>query len=308
MKKIYKDNDLDNKIFPKKSLGQNFLKSEKALNTIIETSQAKKGDIVLEIGPGQGALTEKILATGANVIGIEKDEDLIAFLNEKFLVEIESGQFTLINKDILEFDEGSLPNKYSLIANIPYYITGQIIRKFLSSNNQPQLAVLLVQKEVAERIISKPEKNGSDKHPKNKENLLSLSVKAYSNPKYVETVLAGSFSPAPKVDSAIILLNNISKKYFVDLTNLVDGKISNLKTKNIEDAFFNILHLGFAHKRKTLLKNLRCSELFKDNDINEEILHDFLKEKNLNIKIRAEDLNLENWLCLTKLVLDKKLL
>jgi 16S rRNA (adenine1518-N6/adenine1519-N6)-dimethyltransferase len=269
----------------KKSLGQNFLKSESALNTIIEAGEVSSDDLILEIGPGQGALTEKILGTGAKVLAIEKDTDLIDFLNNKFSEYIQSGHLILKNIDILEFDESEISSDYKLIANIPYYITGAIIRKFLSSDNQPNSAVLLVQKEVADRIISSPEKLGSDKHPKNKENMLSVSVKVYGEPQYIKTVPAGSFVPAPKVDSAIIKIQNINKNNFLNIK---------------EEEFFELLHVSFAHKRKTLLKNL--SKTLKEKGIDKKDIIKFLKHINQEEKVRAEDLSTQNFIDLVKIV------
>lgn len=286
----------------KKSLGQNFLQSESALKAIIETAELRPDELVLEIGPGKGALTEKILESGTKLLAIEKDTELITLLQKKFAEEICDGQFELINMDILEFDENILRKKsakYKLIANIPYYITGQIIRKFLSAENQPEKSVLLVQKEVAQRIISRPDQNGTDKNPKNKESLLSLSVKAYSEPKYVKTVPAGSFVPAPKVDSAIIALENISKDNFKHISENCEANI-----EEVEDAFFEFLHAGFAHKRKTLLKNIRSID--KKNW--QLLVSEYLNEKNINRRIRAEDLTLEDWLCLTEKILEANLI
>jgi 16S rRNA (adenine1518-N6/adenine1519-N6)-dimethyltransferase len=289
--------DTSDKIFAKKSLGQNFLQSESALSAIVDAAKLQKDELVLEIGPGKGALTEKILESGSKLLAIEKDSELISFLEEKFSDEIAAGQFELINMDILEFDETILDKKsekYKLIANIPYYITGGIIRKFLSSQNQPEQAVLLVQKEVAQRIISRADQNGTDKNPKNKESLLSLSVKIYSDPKFIKTVPAGSFVPAPNVDSAIISLENINKKALLDI-----AAAKKISTETVENEFFELLHLGFAHKRKTLMKNLK-------NKLDEEkilAVCEFLNQNNLNDKVRAEDLTLKDWLCLTEKII-----
>lgn len=255
----------------KKSLGQNFLKSEPALNTIVETGEITEDDVVLEIGPGMGALTEKILETGAKVIAVEKDIDLIPVLKEKF--SRFGDRFELIEGDVMEFDSKSL-REYKLVANIPYYLTGGIIRKFLSDDNQPELAVLLVQKEVAKRIIDE------------KGSLLSISVKAYCDPKYIKTVPAGSFVPVPKVDSAIIKFSNISK--------------DNFDVKEHEDLFFEILHAGFAHKRKKLVGNLK--EVIEKYDLTKSDLVNILTNEN----IRAEELSLEEWISLTNTFLTKK--
>src|SRR3989338_10434910 len=131
----------------KKSLGQHFLKSERALSTIIESAQIKIGDTILEIGPGTGTLTEKLLATSCQLTAVEKDDDLYELLKEKFQKEILSGQLNLIHDDILEFDLSKLEAKsYKLVANIPYNITGAILKKFLEADYQQEKIVFLVQK------------------------------------------------------------------------------------------------------------------------------------------------------------------
>ncbi|MEK7176979.1 MAG: 16S rRNA (adenine(1518)-N(6)/adenine(1519)-N(6))-dimethyltransferase RsmA [Patescibacteria group bacterium] len=247
----------------KKSLGQHFLKSEKALKSIVEAGKIESTDCILEIGPGTGALTGKLLQTGATVVAVEKDDELSLFLKEIYKKEIENGKFEIINEDILEFNLSNLEKGYKLIANIPYNITGLIFKKFLESEFQPSLMVLLVQKEVAERIVAR---NG-------KESILSVSVKAYGEPRFVEKVLAGSFSPVPKVDSAIIAIEDISKKFFDNFS---------------EKDFFEMLHAGFKSKRKKLSSNL--STLFKK----EKILETF-NTLGLDENIRAEDVSLENW-------------
>lgn len=251
------------KLIAKKSLGQNFLNSDGALSAIILAGKVKKGDVVLEIGPGKGSLTKELLKTGAKVVAVEKDDRLIPILEELFAREIKSGKFTLIHKDILEvnLEEYSLKvGGYKLIANIPYYITGEITRKFLSGNFQPSLIVILVQKEVAERIVVKD----------GKESILSISIKAYGEPKYIQTVKAGSFFPPPKVDSAILLIDNISK--------------NNFKKVN-EQKFFEIMKAGFAHKRKTISSNLKTF-----------VTKEKLAELGINEKERAERLSMKQWL------------
>src|SRR3989344_7754683 len=181
----------------KKSLGQHFLKNEKALATIVKAGNVSVKDTILEIGPGTGALTEKLLAANCQVLAIEKDDKLYEFLKTKFEKEIKNGKLRLIHDDILEFDLSKLEAiSYKLISNIPYNITGAILKKFLETNYQPERMVLLVQKEVAERIVAR----------NNKESILSISVKAYGTPRYIETVKAGSFVPVPKVDSAIMVI------------------------------------------------------------------------------------------------------
>jgi len=251
----------------KKSLGQNFLRSESALFAMVEAGKVIAKDSVIEIGPGEGALTKKLLETGCNVLAFEKDHRLMPLLEQKFTKEIKTGKFKLLEKDILEldmskdiFDMGT----YKVVANIPYYITGQIIRMFLEAKKQPESMTILVQKEVAERIIARD----------GKESLLSLSVKVFGEPKYIKKVPAGSFSPPPKVDSAILCIENISRKKL----GFLDEKL-----------FFKVLHAGFAHKRKQLLPNL--TSLYKKDDLIETF--NICK---IDMKARAEDLSLGIWL------------
>ncbi|MFA5652002.1 MAG: 16S rRNA (adenine(1518)-N(6)/adenine(1519)-N(6))-dimethyltransferase RsmA [Candidatus Paceibacterota bacterium] len=253
-------------IIAKKSLGQNFLKSKLALLAMIKAGEITNKDTVLEIGPGQGALTEKLLETGGKVIAVEKDDRLIEFLNEKFANEKKKGQFKLIHDDILELDLDTIGLKngnFKLIANIPYYITGLIFRKFLEGNIQPSKLVIMVQKEIADRIIARDEK----------ESLLSLSVKAYGMAKKIMKVEKENFSPAPKVDSAILLVDNISKVFFEEID---------------EKSFFEVIKTGFAHKRKMLIANLK--EKFGKND-----LQKIFQDLKISEKTRSEDLKLENW-------------
>ncbi len=260
-------------MYAKKSLGQHFLQSKSALQKIVDAGNVSSNDFILEIGPGKGALTEYLLAAGAMVIAVETDTEMIKFLEDKFASEIKSKKMILIKDNILKFDPSSIEslkeNKYKLIANIPYYITGEIIRKFLTGNNQPEKMVLLIQKEVSDRIIARD----------GKESILSIATKVYCNPKFIETVKAGSFVPAPSVDSAIVLFDSISKKFFVE--NNVD-----------EDIFFKILKTGFAHKRKKLFSNLKEKFNFDEKNI--------ISNNNFNINVRAEELSLVDWRELVK--------
>lgn len=218
----------------KKSLGQHFLHNKHYLNLVADAADIKKGETILEVGPGEGTLTKELLGRRCKVIAIEKDSRLIPILQEKFEKEIQNGQLTLIEKDALEFEPSDyllLPKTYKLIGNVPYYITGALFKKFLSSKNQPTSLVFLIQKEVAERIARSK-----------KESILSLSVKAYGTPKYIKSVPAGAFSPPPKVDSAILAVENISR--------------ANFKNKKHEERFFELIKKAFAGKRKMLRSTL----------------------------------------------------
>lgn len=244
-------------MYAKKSLGQHFLKSEKALRSIVEAGDIREGEVVLEIGPGMGALTEKLLEAGARVIAVEKDDNLYSLLKEKFALQ----NLELINQDILEFEPPKA--RYKLIANIPYNITGAIFKKFLSGENQPERVVLLVQKEVAERIVARD----------GKESILSISVKVYGEPHYVEKVLAGSFAPAPSVDSAIISVKNISKAFFNNFS---------------EERFFELLKSGFSSKRKKLSSNLATKWP-------KEAVTEAFSALKLDPNLRAEDVSVSTW-------------
>lgn len=247
------------------------MKDENIVSQIVAAADLKPEDVVVEVGPGEGVMTMFLLEASGKVVAVEKDHRLIPILKGKFGKEIEVGKLELIEKDILEFDPSLMKfykQPYKVVANIPYYITGQLLRMFLATENQPTDMVLLVQKEVADRIVAHD----------GKESLLSLSVKVFGTPKYVRTVGRGAFSPQPNVDSAVISITNISKK--------------NLGGVN-EDFFFKVIRAGFAHKRKQLLPNL--SELFS-----KEKLILVFAACDIEPKSRAEDLSLPVWLKLCK--------
>ena len=252
----------NNNFTAKKSLGQNFLHAPNVISAMVHASDITKDSLVLEVGPGKGALTSKLLETGAKVIAIEKDDRAIPFLNEKFTNEVKNGQLTIIHGDILEYNENLL-EKYTLIANIPYYITGEFIRKFSESQNPPQKMVIMVQKEVAKRIVDE------------KESILSISVKVYGNPKYICSVPRKFFRPIPNVDSAVISIENISKNFFIE-------------SKIDEKYFFEVLKIGFAHKRKVVIKNLQ-------EKIAKNSLISLWEKENWSKDLRAENITLEMW-------------
>jgi 16S rRNA (adenine1518-N6/adenine1519-N6)-dimethyltransferase len=259
-------------MYAKKSLGQHFLTSQRAVTRIIESAKLTKKDTVLEIGPGTGVLTKALCLHAGKVVAIEKDGALVTQLNETFKKELESGVLTIIHGDILKIilSELALVSlQFKVIANIPYYITGSILRHILSGNTQPNLCVLLVQKEVAERIARDT-----------KESILSLSVKVYGTPKYIETVKAGSFSPPPKVDSAILAIEHISRDFFAGIS---------------EDLFFEILKNGFKSKRKFLINNLSAFGTKKT-------LEQAFESARVSFKSRAEDVLLEQWEALARTI------
>lgn len=258
-------------VHAKKSLGQNFLNSKTVTRDIARAGGLSSTDTVLEIGPGKGFLTSELLASGANVIAVEKDDRMIPILSEKFAEQIKNKKFILIHGDILEeleMNKLKLPQNYKLVANIPYYLTGQIIRTFLEAMEKPERMILMVQKEVATRIVARDKK----------ESILSIAVKVYGAPKLVKKVPARYFTPAPKVDSAILSIQNISGNNFT-------GKIS-------EKHFFEIVRAGFAHKRKILAGNLK--ELFGEKTFT------ILENADVSKNARAEDLSLKQWLSIAE--------
>ncbi len=261
----------------KKSLGQHFLTSAHYLAAIADAANVQQGEYVLEVGPGEGALTEVLLARGAHVLALEKDHRLIPVLKEKFAQEIAAGELEVVEADALEFDIATLlfgkDTSYKVVANIPYYITGALLRKFLEAAVQPSTLVFLVQKEVAERIARHGAANKIFK-----ESILSLSVKAYGTPTYIKTVPRGAFAPPPTVDSAILLVSDISRTNFAS-------------TKE-EENFFTLIKNGFAQKRKLLASNLQ--PVFGSD----ALAH--MEQVGIAPKARAEDVPLEQWIKLAE--------
>ncbi len=253
----------------KPKLGQHFLTRSEIAGWVANSIDISDKDTVLEIGPGHGILTRELLKLAKTVVAIEKDTELVKELNEKFSSEIADTKLILIEEDVRDFNPEKhehLQTNYNLCANIPYYITGYIIRKFLTTKKQPESIAVLIQKEVAERIVAK----------NNKHSILSISVYAYGIPKLEKIVKAGAFSPPPKVDSAILSIKNISHNNFKDMEH--------------EKHFFEVIKTAFSQKRKTLGATLK-------NTVN---IDDFIRCK-IDKKTRPEDVPLEKWLCISSL-------
>ena len=242
-----------------KRLGQHFLINKNVVADILRAGEVSKGDIVLEIGPGKGILTEALAQKAKKVIAVEKDKKLVEYLKEKMSEYL---NIEIIHGDILkifnfQFSIFKQIPKYKIIANIPYYITSRFLRLFLSNSKlRPKLMVLMIQREVAERIVARD----------GKESLLSLSVKAYGNPKIIKTVKRGDFFPPPKVDSAII-------KVTIPDTNLRILTNDTNKTESI----LSLARQAFQQKRKMLRHSLGKN----------------IPEKYQNK--RPEELKLEDW-------------
>lgn len=248
----------------KKSLGQNFLMHQRIAERITLVADLAPDSIVFEIGPGTGMLTRELLKRTKKVVALEADDELFKKLRTDLADDIALGKLELIHGDIRTYplNTTTVGNRgYHLVANIPYYLTGEIFRMFLEAEHQPSAMTLLVQKEVADRIVARDKK----------ESILSLSVKAYGTPKREFLVPRGAFNPAPNVDSAVLTIRDISRKNFA--------------SANEEKRFFELLHAGFAHKRKFMRKNLAEAGL-PSGDVPE--------------KSRAEDIPLSTWISLSR--------
>ena len=260
------------KLKPHKSKSQHFLISEKVYQQIIKAAELGKNDTVLEIGPGLGFLTTKLLEEAREVVAVEIDESLFSVLEK---LQLLYDNLQLVREDVLKFDENSLPAGYKIVANIPYHLTGQIIRKFLSSQNPPQLMVVLVQKEVAERICA-----AAGEH-----SLLSLAVQYYGQPQIIKQVKHTQFYPPPKVDSVILKIANI--KPSADL--------------QFDKKFWQVVRIGFSSKRKTLAHNLAAGL-----KVDKQVIKGMLVMLGLNDRIRAQELSLDNWKKLvSRLIVEK---
>ncbi len=275
---------------PSKRLGQHFLINQGVLKRILQAAELKKTDTVLEIGPGTGILTIELAKTAKKVIAIEKDQKICQILKES-LKCWNVKNVEVVNKDILKTDNLQLTtHNYKVVANIPYYITSPLIRKFLEEKNQPKLMVLMVQKEVAQRICSKPPDM----------NLLAVSVQFYAEPKIIGYVSKKSFWPKPKVDSAIIKISNIYHSPSQPPTlkeEILSGKNQKSKIRIKNQKFFKVVKAGFSHPRKQLLNNLSTGL-----KIEKEKIKECLKKIGVNPEQRAESLSLDDWLKLTEIL------
>jgi 16S rRNA (adenine1518-N6/adenine1519-N6)-dimethyltransferase len=272
----------------KKSLGQNFLNDRSYLSKIVEAAELRSDDLVLEIGPGTGSLTQELSAAAGGVVAVELDDRLIVPLRAQFATQFERVQ--IVHGDILELDPpalveqlaahlqeyGKLPGgvdaaapTYKVFANLPYYITSAVLRQLLEARRPPERAVVLVQLEVAQRICALP----------GDMSLLAVSIQYYARPHFVERVPAGAFRPVPKVDSAILRLDVYSQPLV-----------------NIEPAhFFHVVRAGFGQKRKQLLNSLSAGLGRSKADVGTA-----LALAAIDPSRRAETLSLEEWAALCR--------
>lgn len=270
-----------------KSLGQNFLINQEVINEMIEKSQISESDLVIEIGPGLGTLTKELLEKAGKVIAIELDKRMLEILTDRFKLY---KNFELINEDILKVNlkelikheiiqnkEENLPllDKVKIVANLPYYITTPIIMKLLEENLPIESITVMVQKEVADRLIEKPGGKNSG--------AITYAVYYYAIAGEIVKVMPNSFIPEPSVESKIIKLD-IRKGNIVEVED--------------EDLMFKIIKFAFMQRRKTFVNALEKSNIFKSK----EHIVEMLKKLGINEKIRGETLSLNDYANITNFV------
>ena len=249
------------------------MRDDMSLKLICSYAELSLADTVLEIGPGQGSLTELLVKKVKSVVAVELDDKLAALLPNL----VNADNLTVIHKNILEYDLTQLPPAYKVVANIPYYLTSRLIRVLSETANPPQLIVLLVQKEVAERLAAAP----------GKMSVLAVTAQFYWQAELGEVLSRDKFSPPPKVDSQIIVL-----------------KKRNLPLFNVEtEKFFRLVKLGFSARRKTL-NNTLANGL----RIGKAKITAVIEDLKLDANIRPQMLSMDNWFALYELVLAENLL
>ena len=251
---------------PKKELGQHWLKDREILSSIADAAELSDSDTVLEIGPGLGTLTSELLRRAGRVVAVEFDRDLAAKLPGQF----PGKKLDVITSDILSFDLSVLPGDYKVVANVPYYITSKIVEKLMTAKNRPSQIVLLVQKEVAERLAAGP----------GDMSMLSVSAQVYAEVSLGPIVRAEYFTPPPKVDSRVVIMRS---------------RVKPIVDENIERSFFRLVKAGFSARRKKL-----SSSLAGGLSISKQQAIDLLNSVNIDPNLRAQDLSLEQWLALIK--------
>lgn len=265
IKKILKEY----KIFPSKKLGQNFLVCQNIAKNVVDAALLEKEDLVLEVGPGLGALTQLLIEKGGRVVAVEKDKRLFEFLKSHF-GDIKN--LNLINDDVLSFLKDFKEKKYKIVASLPYPVTSYFLRQIIEKEEKPDLAVLIVQKEVGQKISATPPEM----------NLISVICQIFSRPEIVKEVPASCFYPKPKVDSVILKLSDFKNPF------------GNSKEQKL---FLDFLKIGFAQKRKFLISNLQ-----KGLDIGKEKIERAFLNLDLEYKVRAENLSPQQWLLLYKIL------
>lgn len=245
----------------KKSFGQNWLRDEATLSEIVDAAELSIKDTVLEVGPGLGTLTNKLGQKAGKVVAVEADQDLIPHLLDQ---AAKVNNLEIVTGDILKYNLGDLPLGYKVVANIPYYLTSNLIRNLLEAQNPPSLMVLLIQKEVAERIVAKP----------GQMSVLSFSVQYYATASIVRGVDRELFDPVPKVDSSVIKIVRRGEPAFT-----ADFK-----------QLFRLVKVGFGEKRK-MLRNSLSGGLHIEQTKAEELL----VNASIPVTARAQELSMPQW-------------
>lgn len=247
-------------------MGQHWLHDEAVLDNIVDCARVRAGDAVLEIGPGLGTLTRRLLARGARITAVEFDESLAQNLTNVALEDSPlKGELTVVQEDILRFDLTQLPAGFKVVANIPYYLTSNLIRVLCESSNPFSQSALLVQKEVAERVAAHP----------GQMSILSVSVQFYCEVSLGPVVPAKLFTPPPKVDSQVLVLKYREQPLFKG----VDTK-----------QFFRLVRAGFSQKRKTLVNSLSGSLAISKDEARQ-----LLETAHIPPSARAQTLSLNDW-------------
>lgn len=253
---------------PNKSLGQHWLRDRDVLAHIADCAELSADDAVLEIGPGLGTLTSELLRRSKKVIAVEFDEELARKLPAQF----PGKDLTVVQSDILSYDLSQLPAGYKVVANVPYYITSKIVQLLMTSDNKPDVAVLLVQKEVAERLAA---------HPGNM-SILAVSAQLFADVTLGDVVGAEMFTPPPKVDSQVVVLKTRQSQFLTDVS---------------EKDFFRVVKAGFSAKRKMLR-----SSLSGGLGVAKDQAEAYLNAAHIKTNDRAESLSLDQWQELTRIV------
>lgn len=251
---------------PKKELGQHWLKDRSILQAIVDDADIQTTDVVIEIGPGLGTLTSLLLAQAEQVIAVEFDEELARKLPGQF----PGKNLTVQHQDILSYDLNQLPAGYKVVANVPYYITSKIVQKLMTADNKPSLAVLLVQKEVAQRIAAQP----------GDMSLLALSAQIFAQTRLGVEVPREYFTPPPKVDSQVVVLVTRSQP-LIPIDDL--------------PVFFRLAKAGFVGKRKKLRSSIAAGL-----GISKPAAEELLNHASIDPNKRAQDLSIEDWRRLAK--------
>lgn len=255
---------------PNKSLGQHWLRDRDVLAHIADCADVNDTDTVLEIGPGLGTLTSELLRRSEKVVAVEFDQELARKLPGQF----PGKNLEVIQSDILAFDLSILPANYKVVANVPYYITSKIVQLLMTAGNKPSVAVLLVQKEVAERLAARP----------GDMSILAVSAQLFADVSLGDVVPAALFTPPPKVDSQVVILHTRKQPFLTDVA---------------EKDFFRVVKAGFSAKRKKIR-----SSLAGGMGASKEQVVAWLEQAGVNPDARAESLSLDEWQNLTRVVYD----